>query len=136
MTSDGQRFGFPAAAVAFIPIARDTALIRLPAQLAVASMPLADVATMNALRPGRWLAVTYWDDERQQLARQSFQIMTTGVDFVTLADPDCMINPGDSGGGVYFQGALIGHVSSRNVDRAGQPTGSFNVELAPPEIPN
>ncbi len=136
LTRDGQRFGFPAAAVQFIPIAHDTALIKLPDNLANFSVPLADKATIRALHPSNWLSLTYWDDEHHQLAQQSFQIISVRADVITLADPNCVINPGDSGGGVTFQGKLVGHVSSRNVDRAGQPTGSFNVELLPPEIAN
>ena len=52
----------------------------------------------------------------------------------TLADPVRIINPGDSGGGVFFNGQLIGNTWSYNADVNGNPLGSFNVALVPAQV--
>jgi hypothetical protein len=50
----------------------------------------------------------------------------------TLVDPHLVIRTGDSGGGIYLDGKLIGNTWARYVDSTdGRPLGAFNVALLP-----
>ena len=51
-----------------------------------------------------------------------------------LADPWHVINSGDSGGGSYFNGKLVGNIWSINLDRDRQAAGSFNIALLPSQV--
>jgi hypothetical protein len=109
-------------------------LIRLPISLLVPAAPLADDTDRRRLTIGSWLTVNYWDDKTQRLAQRDFQIIQIEDGIARLADPDLVINPGDSGGGVYFNGKLVGNTWSINLDSAGHATGSFNVALLPSQV--
>jgi hypothetical protein len=97
-------------------------------------LPLADKSALNQLSTGDWLTVNYWDNARQQLAVKDFRLIKTVNGIATLADPERVINPGDSGGGVFFDGHLIGNTWSYNADVSGNPLGSFNVALVPQQV--
>jgi hypothetical protein len=111
-----------------------TLLLRLPDTIELTALPLADQSAINHLAAGNWLTVNYWDNARQQLAAKDFQLIKTANGIATLADPDHTINPGDSGGGVFFGGRLIGNTWSYNADANGNALGSFNVALVPQQV--
>jgi len=72
--------------------------------------PIASQRTIRQLRVGAFVDVVYWDDARQALAVAEFQIkeiMDNTV--IVLDDPADIINGGDSGGGVFYNGELIGN---------------------------
>ena len=117
-----------------IAIDRGTLLLQLPDNVNLTAAPLADRASLNHLAAGDWLTVNYWDNARQRLATKDFQLLKTANGLATLADPQLVINPGDSGGGVFFNGRLIGNTWSYNADVDGNPLGSFNVALVPAQV--
>lgn len=116
------------------PINWGTMLVNLPGGSMAPAASLADQATIAGLVAGDTLTVAYWDDTDQQFAQQNFYILKIGDGVATLADPGRVVNQGDSGGGAYFEGKLMGNTWSVNVDQNCQPTGSFNVALLPPEV--
>jgi hypothetical protein len=75
--------------------------------------PFAPIATQQVIRElvsGDFVEVIYRDDSSSRLAIASLQIrgfLENSV--VVLEDSENIINVGDSGGGVYYQGALIGN---------------------------
>ncbi len=75
--------------------------------------PFAPIASQQVIRElvvGESVEVVYWDDASSELAIASLQIRGfLGNSVVVLEDPEDIINVGDSGGGVYYQGVLIGN---------------------------
>jgi hypothetical protein len=112
----------------------ETMLIRLPAGAFPDRATVADRATVNRLAVGAWLTITYWDDATRQIAQHDFQIVQTRNGLATLADPDKHINRGDSGGGAFWQGRLIGNTKSIYADTAGNALGIVNVALIPGRV--
>ena len=117
-----------------IAIDRGTLLLRLPETVDLTVLPLAERTAISRLAAGDWLTVNYWDNTRQRLATRDFQLIKMENGLATLADPDHVINPGDSGGGVFFEGQLIGNTWSYNAGTNGNPLGSFNVALVPSQV--
>jgi hypothetical protein len=117
-----------------IAIDRGTLLLQLPDSVNLTVLPLAERATISRLAAGDWLTVNYWDNADQRLAAKDFRLIKTANGVATLADPDRVINPGDSGGGVFFNGQLIGNTWSYNADVNGNSLGSFNVALVPVQV--
>ena len=71
---------------------------------------LASQQLISAMAVGEVVEVVYWDDEHSELAVASFQISGfLGDSVLVLDDPSDIINKGDSGGGVFYQGALVGN---------------------------
>ena len=75
--------------------------------------PAAAIASqqlINAMVVGEVVEVVYWDDELSELSVASFQISGfLGDSVLVLDDSNDIINKGDSGGGVFYQGALVGN---------------------------
>jgi hypothetical protein len=112
----------------------ETMLIRLPAGAFPDRATVADRTTVNRLAVGAWLTITYWDDATRQMLSHDFQIVQIKNGLATLADPDKHINRGDSGGGAFWQGRLIGNTKSIYADGAGNALGLINVALAPARV--
>jgi len=109
-------------------------IIHLPGNVTLTPVSLGDQALIDRLAVGTWLAVDYWDESRHRLAQGRFQIMRLEHGVATLADPQCLISPGDSGGGAYLNGQLIGNTWARYADpNTKRPTGAFIVALVPAE---
>jgi hypothetical protein len=117
-----------------ISIDRGTLLLRLPDTVELTVLPVAHQATIGRLTAGDWLTVNYWDNAAQRLTTKDFQLITTANGLATLADPEHIINRGDSGGGVFFKGQLVGNTWSYNANVNGKPLGSFNVALVPLQV--
>jgi hypothetical protein len=132
--STGRSFRVRVAEVKRIAIDRGTLLLQLPDTIDLAAAPFANQNAISLLTAGDWLTVNYWDDARQRLATKDFQFIQMANGVATLADPDHTINPGDSGGGVFLAGRLIGNTWSYNADVSGNPLGSFNVALVPQRV--
>ena len=120
-----------ATAAQLMAINAGTGLIRLPNDLPVPAAPLAGDTDLQRLTAGSWLTVTYGDDNTQHLVQRNFQVIQVKDGIARLADPDRVIQAGDSGGGAYFNGKLIGNIWSINLDGAQRAAGSFNVALLP-----
>jgi hypothetical protein len=72
--------------------------------------PIAPKRTIKQLEAGDTVDVIYWDDARQELAVEVFQIKAILHNkIIVLDDSKNIINSGDSGGGVFFNGELIGN---------------------------
>jgi hypothetical protein len=75
--------------------------------------PFATIASQQVIRElvaGDFVEVVYRDEASSELAITSLQIRgILGNSVVVLEDPGDIINVGDSGGGVYYQGAFIGN---------------------------
>lgn len=72
--------------------------------------PIASQQDMEALLMGEFVEVVYRDDTSSELAIASLHIRELlGNSVLVLDDPQGIIDAGDSGGGVYYQGALIGN---------------------------
>jgi hypothetical protein len=130
----GRTWRWRAVDAQLIVINAGTALIWMPEKLSLPAAALASSADLADLKAGHWLSVSYWDETRSRLARHDFQIVQIKDGIVRLADPDRIIRPGDSGGGAYFNGKLVGNVWSINLDSARRPLGSFNVALLPAQV--
>jgi hypothetical protein len=63
-----------------------------------------------------------------------FQIVQIKDGIAQLADPSCIINSGDSGGGAYLSGDLVGNIWSIDLDSDRRAAGSFNVALLPSQV--
>jgi hypothetical protein len=108
-----------------------TTLLRLPAGTFATHARPANGTTLKRLVVGVWLTVCYWDDRTGGLAQRKFQITHIKDGLVKLADPDRLINSGDSGGGAFLDDQLVGNTWSIDMDRADNPQGAFNVALIP-----
>jgi hypothetical protein len=72
--------------------------------------PVASQRTISRLRVGDTVDVVYWDDIHQKLAVAKFQIKEIrNNSIIVLDDPSDIINSGDSGGGVFYHGNLVGN---------------------------
>lgn len=131
--TDGKTIEVPVANLVLVPIDQGTLLIYLPADVALNSAPTGDPSTVEQLAGGDWLMVNYWDDAANRFAQQNFQIIQIEQGVATVADPQRRINPGDSGGGVYFDGKVIGNNWSMNA-KDGKSVGTFNVALLPTSV--
>jgi hypothetical protein len=131
--SAGRSIRWRAIDLHLIPIDAGTMLIKLPAPAFPTSALVSDQAALEGLTANSWLAVDYWDDGTRRIARRDFQIVQINDGIAMLADPKLVINIGDSGGGVYFNGKLVGNTWSINLDDARHAIGSFNVALLPPQ---
>ena len=117
-----------------IVINAGTNLLWLPDRLSLPTTPIANGADLQRLAVGNWLTVNYWDDNTRHLSQRDFQIVQIKDGVARLADPDRVINSGDSGGGVYFNGKLVGNIWSINLDSTRRAAGSFNVALLPSQV--
>jgi hypothetical protein len=112
----------------------DTSLIWLPEDLPTPIAPVIESTALPLVAVGQSLTVNYWDEPTQGVAQRAFKIVQVKEGVVMLADPSRLINFGDSGGGVYFNGRLVGNIRSINVDRDLRGVGNFHVALVPPQI--
>ncbi len=111
-----------------------TQIIHLPGSVTLTPASIGDPEVLDQLAEGAWLMVDYWDEANQRLAHGNFQITKLGQGVATLADPLRLIRPGDSGGGAYLNGQLVGNTWSIYADSGTrQPAGQFNVALVPAE---
>jgi hypothetical protein len=136
LMNTGQIIQFRSDEVQQITLGRDRTFIYLPSELPETGAPLADRGTLDRLRAGEWVTVNYWDDASRRGAQRRFQVVQVQPDAATLADPDLVINAGDSGGGVFFADRLIGTTSSIDVDPQDRPVGRVHVTLVTPGIRN
>jgi hypothetical protein len=131
--TNGKAITIPVADLVLVPVDKGTMLIYLPTDVALNSAPAGDPSSVGQLTNGDWLAVDYWDDTANRFAQQNFQIIQVVDGIATVADPQRLINPGDSGGGVYFDGKVIGNNWSMNA-KDGKSVGTFNVALLPTSV--
>ena len=124
----------PVATVKAVVLDKGTLLLDVPATLTPTAAVVADPTVLAQLTPDTWLTVNFWDDANNRFATKSFQILQRKGGSVMLADPEHVINSGDSGGSVYFEGRLIGNTWSINTDVQGNALGSLNVALVPAQV--
>ena len=117
-----------------VALDKSTLLLDVPATLTTPPAVLADQQLIGQLAPNAWLTVDYWDDANSRFATKAFQVLQQQGGIVILADPEHIINLGDSGGSAYFEGRLIGNTKSYNADMQRNALGSFNVALVPAQI--
>ncbi len=131
-TSEGRELTLAMSHLTLIPIDAGTAIIYLPNYVSLGAAALGDQSTLNQLAEGEWLQVDYWDDLNQCFVQGKFQIQRLENGVATLADPHLAIRSGDSGGGIFVDGKLIGNTWARYVDStSGRPLGAFNIALLP-----
>ena len=115
-----------------------TRLVHSAVKYAGAVAPIATQRTIKGLRVGDMVNVVYWDDPREQMAVAVFEIRAIKDNTViVLNDPANIINGGDSGGGVFYNGQLIGNTWRyvQITDRAGnQLDKEVHVQIVPPEL--
>jgi hypothetical protein len=104
------------------------------AGLGGSSAPVADQATIQGLGTGDTITVVFWEDVAGQLAQATFTIAATAPGTITLSDPGHVINGGDSGGGAFYQGELIGNTWGFLVDQNREALGLVTVALLPEKI--
>jgi hypothetical protein len=109
-----------------------TMLIRLPASAFPDRATVADRTSVARLSVGAWLTISHWDDAAGKIVQRDFQITQLKNGVAKLADPSNFINHGDSGGGAFWQGQLIGNIWSIDTDGTGNALGRFNVALVSP----
>lgn len=129
----GKTVRVPVDRVTFVAVDAGTALIFLPEDVSLASAPVADLKAVVSLAAGSRLTVNYWDDSAGRFAQKDFEVLKVKNGVATLADPDCAINPGDSGGSVYLSSGLVANIWAIYENGQGQATGKFDVALLPAE---
>ncbi len=128
----GQAFTLPLSDIAAVAVDAGTQVFYLPSYVVLATAPLADKSCLDQLAAGMWLQVDYWDEATQRFVQGNFQVKRLEQGVATLADPSHVIRRGDSGGGIYLAGKLIGNTWAIYVDPdTKQPLGEFNVALLP-----
>ena len=128
----GQEFTLSMSGLTLRPIDAGTLIIYLPNYVSLGAAALGDQNTLSQLAEGEWLQVDYWDDLNQCFVQGNFQIQRLENGVATLADPHLVIRAGDSGGGIYVDGKLIGNTWARYVDPTdGRPLGEFDIALLP-----
>jgi hypothetical protein len=132
--SDGDIAQLSLADMALNPMDGGTMLLDLPTELTVPAAPIADWATLNHLAVGDWLTIIYWDDPNERLAQQDFQIIKVAQGIAILADPERIINSGDSGGGAYIAGKLVGNTWRITTDTNDRSLGRFTIALVPAQV--
>jgi hypothetical protein len=130
----GQVWKWKAVEALLIVINAGTAVIWLPADVALPTATLASAAEVRQLKVGNTLSVSCWDKSRLHLTQHDFRIIQINQSIIRLADPDRLIRPGDSGGGAFLNNKLVGNVWSINLDSNLQSSGSFNVALLPSQV--
>ncbi len=131
-TPEGREFSLSVSDLTLIPIDAGTLIIYLPNYVSLGAAALGDQTNLNQLAEGQWLQVDYWDELNQCFVQGNFQIQRLENGVATLADPHLVIRTGDSGGGIYVDGKLIGNTWARYVDgTSGRPLGTFNIALLP-----
>jgi hypothetical protein len=124
-------------AVRLQPFDDGTQLIHLPP--AAEAVPadcarLADRETIAGLGFGAWLTVVYWDEPNSSLVQAEFFVLAADGRTATLFDPFAQINPGDSGGGVFRDGKLVGNTWSILTLNDNTPLRLFKVALLPESL--
>ncbi len=128
---DGHEVELAVADLILQPMDDGTLLIHIPGYMSLNSAPVADCAAIGQLGLGDWLTVSYWNDDAAQFAQQDFMILRVQDGLATLLDPERRINPGDSGGGAYFHGQLVGNTWLIYKLFGNIPIGAFQVALLP-----
>ncbi len=111
-----------------------TTLIRLPAGAFPDRAMVAERTSVARLTVGVCLTISYWDDATGRVVQHDFQITQIKNGIAKLADPNKTINHGDSGGGAFWRGQLIGNIWSIDGNEAGNALGLFNVALVPTPV--
>ncbi len=130
----GRSYQLRVADVKLVALDKGTLLLQIPVTITLTAASLAESPLIDQLAPDDWLIVNYWDDTNSRFATRAFQFIRVNGNVATLADPEHVINPGDSGGGVFFADRLIGNTWSYNADINGNSLGSFNVALVPVQV--
>jgi hypothetical protein len=107
----------------------ETTRFALAGAPALPAAPIASTHTLAGLQAGDLITVVYRDDDAGALAQRDFAIAAVGAGVLTLADPGHVINGGDSGGGAFYRGELVGNTWGFLTDDQRQPVGLFNVAL-------
>jgi hypothetical protein len=130
-TGSGQAAHVAAADLDLLAAGVGTTQIALGVQPRLDATPaeVAERATILGLQPGDRVTIVYWDDASGQAAQGDFIIVATGPGAATLADPEKRINGGDSGGGAFYAGQLVGATWSVLEDQEHRPLGLFRVAL-------
>jgi hypothetical protein len=115
-----------------------TRLVYSAVKYAGSVAPMAAMSTISQLGAGDTVDVVYWDDVREELAVAVFQIKNIQNNtIIVLDDPDDIINGGDSGGGVFYNGQLIGN-TWRYIERLDGQGNLVNkdvqMQIVPPEL--
>jgi len=119
----------PAAEIQRQPEDAGTLYLALPQPMAAAPAQLASEATVESLGFGNWLTVVFW--ENGQPTQAQFMVLWVKDGVATVADPAKHINPGDSGGGAFYNGQLVGNTWAIYQWENGGALGVFKVALLP-----
>jgi hypothetical protein len=117
---------------------QQTRLVTFNSSLPGNSATIASQDVILSLNTDDYLDVVYWNDELGQISSISLQIVTSNDYTIVLLDPTTTINDGDSGGGAFFNGNLVG-----NTWRIGElqtPDGQYIgpgvvIAIVPPNLP-
>lgn len=114
----------------------EVSVLVLPVTTGAPAGPTAVAAetTIAALKPGDRLTVAFWEDAAGQFAQADLAVVAVAPSVITLADPGHLLNGGDSGGGVYYRGELVGNTWGLLVDQDHAALGLVTVALLPPTI--
>lgn len=72
---------------------------------------IASQETIASIGAGDFIDIVYWDDRREEIRVGSFEVTSQANGYIVFNN-DGRINPGDSGGGIFYNGQLIGNVST------------------------
>lgn len=111
------------------PADAGTLFLGLPQPMAAAPAQLANKSTVESLGFGAWLTVVFW--ESGQPTQAQFMVLWVKDGVATVADPAKHINPGDSGGGAFYNGQLVGNTWAIYQWENGGALGAFKVALLP-----
>ena len=117
-----------------INLGAQTRLVTFSQPLTGAAAPIASPKIILRLGVGDVVDIVYWDDTNNNFVRGQFTI--SNIDNlrnggISVDDPGGLLNPGDSGSGVFFNGELIGNLWAINLNGK---TG--HVSVIPPRTGN
>jgi hypothetical protein len=72
---------------------------------------IASQETIVSIGAGDFIDIVYWDDRRDEIRVGSFEVTNQANGYIHFNN-NGRINPGDSGGGIFYNGELIGNVST------------------------
>jgi RHS repeat-associated protein len=102
----------------------ESMVVATQAPLNAQTAKLADQQIVNSIGRGYTLTLVYMDDITEELKTGDFTVLRVHNGIATLSDPNSMITKGDSGGGAFYNGFLVGNTY-------GIRPGEVDIELLP-----
>lgn len=109
----------------------ETQLVHTDLECPAGVSPLADARTLVQVDVGATVDVVVFDGEHRTLSLSAMPVLAVSAQRLKVLDAGHVIDSGNSGGGVFYNGRLVGNVSSCNVNQYDELLGTANITLLP-----